>query len=466
MLALRASNVLLWSEISWLPFTPDSKPAVRVVLVGFLLVIHAAPLARGQTAASWVEWDRATERAVSAPHDTGAASPRARQLSNGEILLAYHHGETYGNCGSRVTLRKSRDGGATWYQTQEIDGPRERGFWGFSNPDFIELGRGRLLLVSAARGKADPGSSNGFLSECQRSGLRVRFSDNYGASWGPPRMIAAGRGRVWEPSIVRLPGGELQIFYAIESPTLMAQGGGQGIESIRSLDGGQTWSFPTMVSHEPSCRNGMPAALALGNGHVLCAQEVVGLETSPWIADTLHGQTRSYHLAQDRYEFGGAPFLTRALDGSTLLIFHSQCRQTAYLKQMGGSWLFSDIFVQRGDADGNHFGPASSPWPTVEGLNGAFFPSLMVMNDGTLVAMASFITVHADHSTSTVVRWIKGRMTASAGRVTTTQSTSRKQLPGMAPEAGQSPDSLRHAASEYRYGPPLDAETEGSDAGH
>ena len=446
----------------------DSKPrsAARVVLAGLLLALSAPWSALGQTAASWVEWDRATERAVSAPRDTGAASPRARQLSNGEILLVYHHGEAYGNCGSRVTARKSRDGGATWYQTQEIDGPREHGFWGFSNPDFIELGHGRLLLVSAARGKADPASRDWFLSECQRSGLRVRFSDNDGTSWGPPRMIAAGRGRVWEPSIVRLPGGELQIFYTLESPALMAEGGSQCIESIRSLDGGQTWSAPTVVSHQPGCRNGVPAALALGNGHVLCGQEVVGLETSPWIADTLHGQTRSYHLAQDRYEFGGAPFLTRGPDGSTLLIFHSQCRQTAYLKQMAGSWLFSDIFVQRGDADGNHFGPASSPWPTVEGLNGAFFPSLMVMNDGTLVAMASFITVHADRSSSTVVRWIKGRMTGSAGRVTAAPFSSRKQLPATAPAAGQSPDSPRRVPSEYRDGSPLDAGSEETDPGH
>ena len=272
-------------------------PTACIVLIGWLLIVRTTPAVRAQSD-SWIEWDRATEHVVSAAHDTAAASPRARQLSNGEILLVYHHGETYGNCGSRVTVRKSRDGGATWYHTQEIDGPRERGFWGFSNPDFIELGSGRLLLVSAARGKADPGTTNGFLTECQRSGLRVRFSDDYGASWGPPRMIVGGQGRVWEPSVVRLPSGELQIFYAIESPALMADGASQSIESVRSLDGGQTWSSPAVVSHQTGCRNGVPTTLALSNGHVLCGQEVVGLETSPWIADTFHGQTRGYHLAQ------------------------------------------------------------------------------------------------------------------------------------------------------------------------
>lgn len=376
--------------------------------------IVAQPANGTPASPSWVEWDRKTERVVSAANENGAAAPRARQLSNGEILLAYHHGEALGNCGSRVTLRRSRDGGNTWYQTQEVDGPREKGFWGFSNPDFIELGKGRLMLVSAARGKADPSSSDGFISECRHSGLRVRFSNDYGVTWGSPRMIAAGRGRVWEPSIARLPDGELEIFYANESPDLQVEGSTQCIESIRSADGGQSWSNPTLVSEQRDCRNGMPAALTLGNGHVVCAQEVVGLATSPWVADTLRGRTQQYRLAQNRYEFGAAPFLARAPDGTTLLAFHSQCQQAASFKQLAGSWLFSQIYVERGDAEANHFGPASCPWPPAEGLAGAFFPSLMVLNDGTLVAMASFITVHPDHTATTVVRWIQGRMTALA----------------------------------------------------
>ncbi len=385
-------------------------PLARVLFLVFVLSMRAVPSAVGDPASSWVDWDRASDCVVSAPRDAGAAYPRARQLSNGEILLTYHHGDGPGNCGSRVTVRKSRDGGATWYRTQEVDGTNERPFWGFSNPDFVELGHGRVMLLSAARGRAAIDNGNGFLAECRRSGLRVRFSDDYGNTWGPPRMIAGGRGRVWEPSVVRLPDGELQIFYAIESPAMMAEGYTQSIEVIRSLDGGQNWSAPVLVSQQPGCRNGVPAALALNNGHVLCAQEVVGMSTSPWIADTVGGRTNDYHLAQDRYEFGGAPFLARASDGRTLLAFHSQCRQTETLKRVPGAWLLSDIFVQRGDAEGNHFSPATCPWPTEDTLSGAFFPSLMVMHDGTLAVMASFITVRPDHTTSTVVRWIKGRL--------------------------------------------------------
>ena len=380
----------------------------RAFLLGIVLAWQAAS-AGWASADPWVEWDRASDRVVSAAHDTGAACPKARQLANGEIVLAYHHGESFGNCGRRVTLRQSRDGGATWYRTQQVEAP-ERGFWGFSNPDVVELPRGRLLLVTAARGKADPASRDPFGSECQRSGLRLRFSDDGGASWGPPRMIAAGRGRVWEPSVARLPGGELQIFYAIESPALMVNGSTQCIEFVRSVDDGATWSEPALISREGGCRNGVPNVLPLANHHVLCAQEVVGMPTSPWIVDTFQGKVERFRLAQDQYEFGGAPFLARAPDGGTLLAFHSQCRQSPYLKQFSGAWLFSDIFVQRGDADGRNFGPASSPWPTVNELSGAFFPSLLVLRDGTLVVMASFIHANPDRSTSTVVRSIRGRL--------------------------------------------------------
>ena len=430
------------------------KRASALVLAGLLLAPPIFALPAGD---DWIEWDRATEHVVSAPRDTGAAYPRARQLSNGEILLAYHHGEALGDYGSCVTLRKSRDGGATWYQTQEIDGPEPRKYWGFSSPDFIELGHGRLMLVSAARPKSDPFSRDAFLSECARGGLRVRFSDDYGATWGPPSMIAARRGRVWEPSIVRLPSGELEIFYANESPNLEEPGSTQCIESIRSADGGQTWGTPLLVSEDAGCRNGMPAALTLSNGHVACVQEVVGSATSPWIADTVRGRTDAYHLAQDQYGFGAAPFLARAPDASTLLAFHSQCLQPLAFRHLNRAWMFSQIYVQRGDALGQDFGPASCPWPEGDEHSGAFFPSLMVMSDGSLVAMASFITVQPNHPAVTVVRWIKGRMIASAAVTRATNAEPARlslRQAGVPPRAEPVSASPPLGAAEYKYGPP------------
>jgi hypothetical protein len=426
----------------------------------------------GASAAPWVEWDRSSEHVVSAAGDLGAAYPRAKQLSNGEILLAYHYGAGLGDYGASIALRKSRDGGVTWYQTQEVEHARERGFWGFSNPDFVELGGGRLLLVCAARGKPDRHSEDEFISEGRHSGLRIRFSDDYGNTWGPPRMIAAGIGRVWEPSIVRLPSGELEIFYANESPDLEVENSSQCIECIRSENGGQTWSHGTVISEDANCRNGMPAALALDNGHVVCSQEVVGLPTSPWIADTLQGRTHAYHLAQDQYDFGAAPFLARGPDSCTLLTFHSQLLQAPNFKHLPMAWMFSQVYVQRGDAAAGNFGPASCPWPLAESRTGAFFPSLLVLNDRTLVALASFITVHPNHSTSTVVRWIKGTLNSvpaasTIDRTAAEANQGNKALVAAPPDAGKAlPFPARPAAAEYKYGPPPDAEAAKPGAGY
>jgi hypothetical protein len=197
--------------------------------------------------------------------DKAAAYPRARRLSNGEILLGYHHSGGAGEYGASVTLRRSRDGGKTWIDTRDIEGPEEPQFWGFSNVDFTELGSGgEMLFVTAARGKAEPGKDV-FLSECERSELRLRFSGDYGVTWDKPISLARGRGRVWEPSLVRLPGGELEIYYACEAPDLRKAGRqNQRIEVVRSLDRGRTWTQPVEVSQHPGMRNGMPAAIVLG----------------------------------------------------------------------------------------------------------------------------------------------------------------------------------------------------------
>ena len=420
----------------------------------------------------WVEWDRTPDHVVSAPNDAGAAYPRALQLSNGEILLAYHQGGGVGDYGAAITLRKSRDGGATWYQTQEVDGPRERGYWGFSNPDVIELGHGRLMLVSAARGKADPRSQDPFTSEGRHRGRRLRFCDNFAPTGGPPGMMVAGRGRVWEPSIVSLPDGELEMFYANESPTLEVEGSSQCIESIRSEDHGQTWGTPRVVSEDAGCRNGMPAALTLSNGHVVCGQEVVGLATSPWIADTVHGKTRNYRLAQDQYDFGAAPFLAAGPDGSTLLAFHSQLLQPLGFKRLPMAWMFSQIYVERGDATAGNFGPASCPWqPSADPRTGAFFPSLMVLNDGSLVALASFITVHQNRAVSTVVRWVKGRMTGpeatpSAEKTAAVPSSAAGHLLVTSPAAESASTASPRVGAEYKYGPPPETETGSNGAGY
>jgi hypothetical protein len=382
------------------------------------LALAAAFCEATAPAADWITWDRATDHVVSHT-DKAAAYPRARRLSNGDILLGYHHGGGAGEYGTSVTLRRSRDGGKTWVDTRDIEGPEEPQFWGFSNVDFIELdSEGEMLFVTAARGKAEP-EKNVFLSECERSELRLRFSRDYGVTWDTPVSVARGRGRVWEPSLVRLPNGELEIYFACEAPDLRRAGRqNQRIEVVRSLDRGRTWTQPAEVSQHPGMRNGMPAAIALANGKVACAQEMVGDKVSPWISLTLRGERVEEEVAQRTYDFGAAPALLRTPDHSVLLAFHSGFQRPPAPTGAPVPWMFTNVWVQHGNAEAKDFGFGTQPWPDLNERTGMFFPSLFMKDTDTVVALASCITQSGDaSSTRTCVRWIEGKLHAAARAV-------------------------------------------------
>jgi hypothetical protein len=361
---------------------------------------------------TWVQWDAKSDRIVS--HlDKAAAYPRAKRLSNGDILLGYHHGGGLGEYGTWVTLRKSHDGGASWSDTRDIEQPEPPAFWGFSNIDFIELAPGRLLLVTAARGKAATGEPE-FLGECKQSALRLRFSDDYGASWSAPAHVAKGRGRVWEPSVVMLPEGTIEIYYANEAPDLdFSDRLDQRIELIRSRDSGSTWSEPISVAQNPGCRNGMPAALVLANGRVACAQEVVRHHNSPWITQTFGGTKVDEYLAQTTHAFGAAPYLLRSPEGATLLAFHSGFRKPRAPETAPVPWMFTNVWIQRGNLEAKNFQDATRPWGEIDALNGLFFPSLFMKDDQTIVVLASFLTHRENGASTTAIRWIEGKIAPS-----------------------------------------------------
>ena len=386
---------------------PPSQRLVLLILCA--LVSCAFTSAAKDRAPAWIEWKPATDRVVSHT-DKAAAYPRAKRLSNGEVLLGYHHGGGLGEYGTWVTLRKSRDRGVTWHFTRDVEGPEGDAFWGFSNVDFIELGGGRVMLVTSGRGKAEPEQPQ-FLSECARSELRLRFSEDYGETWGVPHGVAGGRGRVWEPSVVQLANGDLEIYYANEAPDLLREGRlDQRIEVIRSADNGRTWSEPSEVAQHPGCRNGMPAAIVLQNGRVACAQEVVRHPRSPWITETLHGRRTDEYIAQSSYGFGAAPFLLRGSGPNTFLAFHSGFRKAPAPNDASLSWMFSNVWVQRGDVAARDFGPGVQPWPHIDANTGVFFPSLLLLDDDTLVVLASVLTHGPGETSRTAVRWIEGRL--------------------------------------------------------
>ncbi|HEX8373400.1 MAG TPA: sialidase family protein [Chthoniobacterales bacterium] len=396
-----------------------------------------------------IEWDRSTDRVVSHT-DRAASYPRAKRLSNGEILLGYHHSAGYGEYGTFVTLRKSRDDGKTWYETKDVEGPEED-YWGFSNLDFQEIAPGKIMLVTAARGKGEKGDRE-FETEGERSGLRVRVSEDFGETWSQPSLIPTARGRVWEPSLVLLHSGEWEIYYARETQgpvvntrpldkevskkNLMPP---QQIEVIRSLDQGKTWGKPTIISNEPLRRAGMPVATVLESGQPICIEESVGDVASPYIVRPKKEGPPERSLTQNRFGFGGAPFLLSVPGRGTLLTYHSEYMTMDLSDDIPMRWMFGNVWVQQGDAEARVFGDGNRPWPLMEKNTGAFFASLMMKNDDTVVALASFRTDAPDGATKTEVRWIEGRIQwdpamAPKAPAGSASSAAPSSLPAAAPE--------------------------------
>jgi len=410
----------LEDRLAVLEATTTRLRIVAYSVIGFMAICFSqkAEVAAADDDSGWIEWDRSSEHVVSRSEDQGAAYPRCRALSNGDILLSYHFGESLGHFGTRVAIRKSRDGGKAWYSTNEVDTPEPNDFWGFTNPDFVEIGKGVVLLASAARGRAEPGKPV-FSSECERSEIRLRVSDDFGETWKPPTTVARGRGRLWEPCLVKLPGKALELYYANEAPELANRDDlRQRIEVLRSADNGKTWGQPTVVSYRHGMRNGMPSAISLKGGKVAIAQEIVGDPVSPWIYTTFNGRPvpNSEYSCQRDYGFGGAPFLLGTPSGDTLLAFHSNRGVAAAPSNAKIPWMFATIYIQKGGSEARGFGIASRPWPDLDGRTGAFYPTIMMKSQHTVVVLASFITQATDGSSRTEVRWIEGTLKPKAKR--------------------------------------------------
>ena len=211
------------------------------------------------------------------------------------------------------------------------------------------------------------------------------------------------------------PNGELEIYFAREAPDLRRNGHlNQRIEVIRSLDLGRTWTEPAEVSQHPGARNGMPAAIALANGYVACAEEMVGEKLSPWISFTLRGKFIEEAVPQRAHAFGAAPALLRAPDNTVLLAFHSGFQKPPAPEGAPVPWMFTNVWVQRGNAEAKDFGAATQPWPRIDDRTGLFFPSLFLKDADTVVALASCITQPGDATTSrTSIRWIEGKIARS-----------------------------------------------------
>jgi hypothetical protein len=246
------------------------------------------------------------------------------------------------------------------------------------------LNNGVLMLAYAANGKPETNAN------CY---IHVLTSKDRGETWQGPLLIQTGRS--WEPSMVQLPGGEIEMFYSSEAKWWPADQGEylqQEIHVIHSTDNGKTWSYPETVAWYPGRRDGMPVPLLLqGNRGVVFSIETVNSATSPYIisrdlADNWTLTTSGFENGPYRWlsgyfsGHGGAPYLLQLPGGETILSAHIY---------RGGDWHQNNYMqVMIGDKDARNFSSLSTPWGILPVNESAVNNSLFLKNSTTIVAVS------------------------------------------------------------------------------
>lgn len=312
---------------------------------------------------------------------SGAGYARLIQLQDGRLMACCESGG--------IKVAYSKDMGATWGKAQKIvenvnDVPN-------CAPDLIQLSDGTIIVAYNPR-PSEP------YTEDRRFGIRLKRSTDNGATWSDEVLVYDAdylfENGCWEPSMLELPSGELQLYFADESP--YTKNGDQQISISRSWDKGQTWSTPAKVSYRQGNRDGMPVPVLLNDGKTIA----VAIEDNGYsygegdfipatVRSTLTSNWRTFVNAQSAarrpavsYSYcpvakGGAPYLRVLPNGETVLS-HQSCYNHGDTQNM---------YVYVGSNKALDFKAMSCPF-YVEESKAALWNSLAVIDTGVVVAVA------------------------------------------------------------------------------
>lgn len=191
---------------------------------------------------------------------------RVHPLADGTLMLVYSlGGSDYG--------RISKDGGSTWGEPAMImesyvhQGVTIR----CSNPEFAQLSGsnpyhpGRIIFAANMRPENKKSTVHPF-------SIVISVSDDGGRTWSarkpvyePPLWDEDVSKGAWEPFVLELPDGRVQIYFTDNTPYYaVGDTRSNNISYIESSDGGDTWSKETIVCHTPGGWDGMPVIAMQG----------------------------------------------------------------------------------------------------------------------------------------------------------------------------------------------------------
>ena len=331
-------------------------------------------------------WDK-TEKKIS--HDVYFSEyGRIERLSGDTIMLVYHFGPK-GKEWDNIGLRRSDDNGKTWSEVSVMSPDHKlQKYSGFCTPELLMLKNRKLMLAYAGRGIPD---------DTLHNNLQVRISSDFGKSWSDPKVVAIGRS--WEPGMIQLDNGEIQLFFANEIDNKGAKGRPeQQIMMIASKDDGANWSNAKKVAFTPKVRDGMPVPLLLNDkkGIVFFIEAVENHRSPEVIWSSLKANWNYSGLASadnGRRWFGaidpiwgGAPYALQLPTGETIIAMQTEAgRKLDRYKE----WKKNSVVVMVGNSVAKNFGSLSWPYPDLPITEGRYFCSLFQKDKNTIVLVST-----------------------------------------------------------------------------
>ena len=197
----------------------------------------------------------------------------------------------------------------------------------------------------------------------------------------------------WEPSLIELPSGELQLYYSDEGP--YTNSNEQNISVCRSFDGGLTWSKPDIVSYRAGYRDGMPCPVLLKDQ----SEIVVTIEDNGWpgvgdffpttVRCPLETNWTDYYVdanspnREKTLDFaycpnatGGAPYLRVLPWGETVMSYQSAYNHNGKL----------NMYVALGDEQARNFKSMQHPF-RIGDTETVMWNSVCIVDTGEVVAV-------------------------------------------------------------------------------
>ncbi len=242
------------------------------------------------------------------------AFPDVCRCANGDLLCVFYAGYDHVSLprpdlprGARVCSVRSSDDGRTWTApVTAIDTP-----WDDRDPSLTCLRDGTLVLnwfTYYRASEARPGNTTGYKE------LWLSFSTDHGDTWCEPWLVPNTANDYWGTSspIIELRDGALvwPIYREYLDPLRCWSA------TMRSTDGGRTWSDPVMVDPDND-DNDEPALIERPDGSLLCIMRA-NHGDSMW-ASLSRDQGRSWSGSRPIGFRGHSPYLCYARNGLLLL---------------------------------------------------------------------------------------------------------------------------------------------------